>query len=365
MNVVELRNVVKRFGGVLALDNVSISIKRGRWTAILGPSGCGKTTTLRIVAGLLHPDEGVAYLEGADARNKRPYERNIGLVFQSYALFPHLTVEKNIAYGMRHRGVERRLIPGKVKEVLAIVKLTGYEQRWPSQLSGGEQQRVALARALVTKPAVLLLDEPLSNLDAKLRHEMRSELKEILAVFDTTPIIVTHDQYEAMSLGAEVILMNRGRVVQVGTPTEIYEHPNSKFTADFIGETNWFSGSFLREAATGLWEYETTWGAILLVACAEVEPESVYQVGVRPERITIFGQSDVRSNEGTDAINALPCVIERVDTVGAEREVWAKLHSGAMLHSTTKHTGHHVGLLGSNATAVFSPEDCMPVKARD
>ena len=218
MIAVELQDVVKRFGSVTAVDALSFSVRTGQCVSLLGPSGCGKTTTLRLIAGFEAPDHGTVRIGGRDMAGRRPYERKVGLVFQDYALFPHMTVEENVAYGMRQRGVVRGEIPGRVRKRLEQVRLAGFERRRPSQLSGGEQQRVALARALATEPDVLLLDEPLSNLDAKLRQELRLELKALLRSVGTTTIVVTHDQEEAITLSEHVIIVNRGRIEQQGSP---------------------------------------------------------------------------------------------------------------------------------------------------
>ena len=229
MDVVELKKLEKKFGSVVAVSDVSFRVRQGQCVSLLGPSGCGKTTTLRMIAGFKSPDKGEVLIAGQNMRGVEPYDRNVALVFQDYALFPHMSVEENIAFGMRHRGFERRLIPDRTRSILKLVKLMGYEKRRPSQLSGGEQQRVALARSLVTEPAVPLLDEPLSNLDAKLRQELRLELKDILRSVGTTAIIVTHDQEEAISLADHIILMERGRIVQEGRPLEIYSAPQTRF----------------------------------------------------------------------------------------------------------------------------------------
>ena len=229
MNILELRNVTKRFGNFTAVDNVSFSVQKGKVLSLLGPSGCGKTTTLRLISGFENVDEGSILVSGKDVVNKRPYERNVGLLFQDYALFPHMSVEQNVSYGMKHRGFEKKLIPNRTNEMLELVKLIGFEKRKPGQLSGGQQQRVALARSLAISPEIILLDEPLSALDAKLRQELRFELKEILNAVNATTIVVTHDQEEAMSLGDSVIVMNEGKIIQQGHPTDIYEKPNSKF----------------------------------------------------------------------------------------------------------------------------------------
>jgi putative spermidine/putrescine transport system ATP-binding protein len=237
-----LNHLTKRYSSVIAVDDLSLDVARGELVALLGPSGCGKTTTLRMVAGLLAPTSGQVVLEDRPITTLPPYRRNMGLVYQNYALFPHLTVGQNIAFGLEMRGLPRHQIYDRVREVLSLVRLDGFEQRRIRQLSGGQQQRVALARALVIRPAVLLLDEPLSNLDAKLREEMRIEIREIQRKLRITTLFVTHDQTEALTIADRVAVMNHGRLEQVGSPQEIYESPASLFVATFIGRANLIRG---------------------------------------------------------------------------------------------------------------------------
>lgn len=239
---VELVKVSKRFGRVIAVNKVSIKVEKGEFFTLLGPSGCGKTTTLRIIAGLEMPDEGRVLMDGQDVTNLPPHKRDIAMVFQNYALWPHMTVFENVAYGLRVRRVPDGEVRRRVREVLELVKLEGLENRYPAQLSGGQQQRVALARALVIQPRVLLLDEPLSNLDAKLRTEMREELRRIQKSLNITTIYVTHDQEEAMVLSDRVAVMNSGNIVEVGKPEELYSRPRTLFTATFIGRYNLLEG---------------------------------------------------------------------------------------------------------------------------
>jgi spermidine/putrescine transport system ATP-binding protein len=241
-NSVELKNVTKRFGDVTAADNVSLEIKRGEFFSLLGPSGCGKTTTLRLVAGFEHPTEGEILINNVNVSNKRPYERNVNTVFQSYALFPHLTVAGNIRFGLERKKKPKDQMSKLVEEALDLVQLNEMGDRYPRQLSGGQQQRVALARALVLRPEVLLLDEPLGALDLKLRKAMQIELKSLQEKIGITFIYVTHDQEEALTMSDRIAVMASGRLAQVGTPEEIYERPRTRFVADFIGESNCFSG---------------------------------------------------------------------------------------------------------------------------
>jgi spermidine/putrescine transport system ATP-binding protein len=235
---IELESVVKRFGGANAVDGVSLSIADGEFFSLLGPSGCGKTTTLRMIAGFVKPDEGRILLHGKDVTSVPPNKRPVNLVFQQYALFPHMTVYDNVAFGLSVKRVPRREHGSRVDDILRVVALEGYEKRRPRQLSGGQQQRVALARALVNRPAALLLDEPLGALDVKLRRHMQLELKRIQHELGTTFVYVTHDQEEALAMSDRIAVMNGGLVEQVGTPREIYETPASDFVADFVGTVN-------------------------------------------------------------------------------------------------------------------------------
>ncbi len=247
---VELREISKRFGQTLAVDRVTLQIYKGEFFSLLGPSGCGKTTTLRIIAGFERPTSGELFINGRRATETPPQERDVNLVFQHYALFPHLTVEQNVAFGLEMQKLPRATIRERVGKVLELVRLDGLGSRFPSQLSGGQQQRVALARALVPEPSVLLLDEPLGALDLKLRQEMQLELKRLQRELKITFLYVTHDQEEALKLSDRLAVMHGGRVLQVGTPQEIYERPATRFVADFIGESNFLEGRVVHTAGT-------------------------------------------------------------------------------------------------------------------
>jgi putative spermidine/putrescine transport system ATP-binding protein/putrescine transport system ATP-binding protein len=286
MSILELTDVVKRFGPVVALDGISFAVEPGQIVSLLGPSGCGKTTTLRMVAGFEHPDAGSLRIGGVEMRGHRPYERNVGLLFQDYALFPHMTVEENISYGPRIRRAGAGEIKRRVASLIGLMRLTGLEQRRPSELSGGQQQRVALARALATNPQLLLLDEPLSALDAKLRQELQIELKELLAKIGTTTIIVTHDQEEAMALSERVIVLNHGRIIQDGSPIEIYRQPRTRFVAQFIGRSNLFSGEGGGPLAPGVLSFRTAAGQQLAIP-AGAGHASAFEVCVRPEHVML------------------------------------------------------------------------------
>jgi ABC-type Fe3+/spermidine/putrescine transport system ATPase subunit len=248
--MVEFRGVTKRFGPVVAVDAVSFAVRRGEFCSVLGPSGCGKTTSLRMVAGFERPDQGEIFIGGAPCTHLPPYRRNTAMVFQGFALFPHRSVLQNVSFGLRMRKMGTRAeITARAQAALKMVGLEGMEERFPRQLSGGQQQRVALARALVLEPAVLLLDEPLASLDLKLRRSMRYELKQLQRRLGITTIYVTHDQEEALSMSDSVVVMNRGRIEQIGSPEAIYLTPASAFVANFIGESNVLSGTLtaLRE----------------------------------------------------------------------------------------------------------------------
>ena len=235
MATLVLKNITKRFGDFTAVNNFNLDVADGEMIALLGGSGCGKTTTLRMIAGFTAPTEGSIFVDGKEMGKIPPYKRNVGIFFQNYALFPHMTVFENVAFGLKLQKLPKAEIEQRVSEILSLVKLFGLEKRYPRELSGGQQQRVALARALVTRPSILLLDEPLSNLDAKLRVEMQVEIKRIQKELGITTIIVTHDHEEAVSLADRVIVMNAGQILQVGSPYEIFDKPNSEFIADFMG----------------------------------------------------------------------------------------------------------------------------------
>src|SRR5919202_1188310 len=294
--------VSKRFGGVNAVDDVSLEIAEGEFFSLLGPSGCGKTTTLRMVAGFELPDSGRIVMQGKDVTEVRANRRPVNMVFQQYALFPHMSVYDNVAFGLRVKRVPRGQHAGRIKEILRVVELEGMERRRPRQLSGGQQQRVALARALVNSPAALLLDEPLGALDVKLRKQMQLQLKAIQHDIGTTFVYVTHDQEEALAMSDRIAVMNGGRVEQVGSPREIYEHPRTAFVADFIGLLNALEltidelvGGY---AITRFGEGERV---VVPVGAGRRAGETV-RVAVRPERVQIGPAADGGSRvDGTIA----------------------------------------------------------------
>ncbi len=281
---VRLENVVKRFGeDVVAVDGVSVGIPHGSFFALLGPSGCGKTTTLRMIGGFEEPTEGAIYLGETDVVGLPPYKRDVNTVFQSYALFPHMTIFDNVAFGLERRKVgSKKEIRGRVLEILELVDLKGRENGKPKQLSGGQQQRVALARALVNTPRVLLLDEPLGALDLKLRKQMQLELKRIQAEVGITFVHVTHDQEEAMTMADTIAVMNQGKIEQLGSPTELYERPQTAFVANFLGTSNLFDGTVAGQGTVRLRD-----GTLVEVDTGTSSGD--VSVGVRPEKVSLGG----------------------------------------------------------------------------
>jgi spermidine/putrescine transport system ATP-binding protein len=316
---VELRHVSKRFGDVAAVDNVSLQIADGEFFSLLGPSGCGKTTTLRMIAGFELPSEGELLIKGEPMGATPPYRRHVNTVFQSYALFPHLTVAQNVAFGLQMQGVAKAEIERRVAEALRLVRLDDFGKRRPKQLSGGQQQRVALARALVNQPAVLLLDEPLGALDLKLRKELQLELRGLQERVGITFVYVTHDQEEALTMSDRIAVMGGGKVLQVGSPTEIYERPNCRFVADFIGETNFLSGDVV--AASGQ-QATVKIGERLLVqgfAPRSVPVGSPVTISVRPEKARLIEQQPATTE------NVFPVKVERVAYIGSDTRIFVTL----------------------------------------
>jgi putative spermidine/putrescine transport system ATP-binding protein len=350
--VVELRGVSKTYGDVRALGDVTLTVRQGELLSLLGPSGCGKTTTLNVVAGFVAPDSGRVFVDGADVTDTPPYRRGLGVVFQSYALFPHMTVEENVAFGLRERGVPRREIATRVREALALVRLPGAGARRPRELSGGMQQRVALARALVIQPRVLLLDEPLAALDKKLREEMRAELKEIQQRVGVTTVFVTHDQHEALGLSDRIAVLNAGRLEQLGSPRDIYERPATRFVADFIG-----ASTVLETAAVGPRTVELAPGVRL-----DVKLERLLAHGervrllVRPERIELGAVIGIAGGGGGNAVAAR---VTRVMYLGDHTEVGLELPGGNRGLAMVR--GGPALAVGEAVTAVFPPDAFLEI----
>jgi spermidine/putrescine transport system ATP-binding protein len=302
---VRLERVSKLFGTTAAVDDLSLDIEEGEFFSMLGPSGCGKTTTLRMIGGFEEPSSGTVYLGGRDVTDLPPYRRDVNTVFQSYALFPHLNVFENVAFGLRRKKVDKAEIGDRVREVMTLVDLTGFEVRKPAEMSGGQQQRVALARALVNRPKVLLLDEPLGALDLKLRKQMQLELKRIQQEVGITFIYVTHDQEEAMTMSNRFAVMRHGRIEQIGAPEEVYESPATEFVAGFLGASNLLNGE-LKDSANGLTSIRIDSGEVVHARSDRIGGDvgPTVRVGVRPEKITIL-PDDGNPSPNRNAITGL------------------------------------------------------------
>jgi spermidine/putrescine ABC transporter ATP-binding subunit len=322
--VVELESLTKRFRDVTAVDDIDLSIADGEFLTLLGPSGCGKTTTLRMIAGFETPSEGVVRIDGDTVTKTPPYNRDTGMVFQQYALFPHMSVADNIAFGLEMDGVPDAEITERVRDALAMVRLEGLGDRYPEELSGGQQQRVALARALVIEPSVLLLDEPLSNLDKKLREEMRLEILRLHRELDVTMVYVTHNQEEALTMSDRMAVMNSGKIHQVGTPREVYHRPTDSFVADFIGNANLLDGEVTAQA-DGQLTVSLDAGSDVTVdedaaTARKVQTGERVTLLFRPERFRVYpGDADV------DAENTITGTVEEVTFLGSRIDYYVRV----------------------------------------
>lgn len=335
-NIVSLKDIVVTFDGEQILNNISLDIKDKEFVTLLGPSGCGKTTTLRIIGGFLEPDSGTVTFEGKKINSLPPYKRNVNTVFQRYALFPHLNVYENIAFGLRVKKMSDGEIRKRVGEMLELVNLRGFEKRNISRLSGGQQQRVAIARALVNQPKVLLLDEPLGALDLKLRKDMQIELKRIQQSLEITFIYVTHDQEEALTMSDTVVVMNHGNIQQIGTPVDIYNEPQNAFVADFIGESNILPGIMLKD-----FRVEISGREFICVDKGFGENTPV-DVVIRPEDITLVPADQAK----------LTGVVDSVTFKGVHYEMVVEAYDFSWLIQSTK-----AAELGSTVGISFGPDD--------
>jgi ABC-type Fe3+/spermidine/putrescine transport system ATPase subunit len=351
---VKLEKLGKRYGDLWAVREVNLHIQRGEFYTFLGPSGCGKTTLLRAIAGFISPDEGTVYLDGAPVNYLPPWERNVGMVFQNYALWPHMTVFDNVAFGLRERGVGRAEILGRVRAALEQVGLKGTEARRPSQLSGGQQQRVALARTLVIQPRALLLDEPLSNLDAKLRADMRLELLKLQRDLGITTIYVTHDQEEALALSTRIAVMEAGRVMQEGDPREIYERPRDRFVAEFVGKSNLFFGAVVR-VGDGMIEADTEEGLRIVAGLAAPGPARAVGekilLNVRPEAVEVIG-----SGKPTPRANRLPGKVAALAYQGSFVEYEIEAYGRPIKANVVNPKGRRLFQRGDEVAVVFDAE---------
>ena len=343
---VRLENVVKRFDGTVAVDGISVEIPRGSFFAMLGPSGCGKTTTLRMIGGFEEPTEGRIFLGDQDVVGLPPYKRDVNTVFQSYALFPHMSIEDNVAFGLERKGVAKDQLRGRVAEMLELVGLAGFAKRKPKQLSGGQQQRVALGRALVNHPRVLLLDEPLGALDLKLRKQMQLELKRIQQEVGITFVHVTHDQEEAMTMADTIAVMNGGKIEQLGPPAELYERPATAFVAGFLGASNLLAGTV--EGSDAIRLEDGT-----LVRASTNGRSGEVAAGVRPEKITI--------GAGGGA-NELPGTISETAYIGVATQVVVRTAAGTVhVFAQNMDAGGRVPSPGTTVVLSWAPESTFVV----
>jgi len=345
---VQLVDLVKRFGDFTAVAGINLDMPSGEFFSLLGPSGCGKTTTLRMIAGFERPSEGQILLDGVDMAQTPPHKRNVNTVFQNYALFPHLTVEENVAFGLKYKDVSKQEMRDRVGQSLELVALTGFGNRRPTQLSGGQQQRVALARALILNPAVLLLDEPLGALDAKLRKRLQIELKALQEEVGITFVYVTHDQEEALTMSDRIAVMSQGRVEQIGPPKEIYEEPATAYVADFLGVSNLMDATAAGQVAEGcavsIGEFSFTAGQ------GDEDIRGQAKVTIRPERVNLEAQ-------GTTGQNRVPGMVERVVYVGSVLQVIVNLAPGQRIQAWVQNEGAAVPFeSGAPVTVHFPPE---------
>ena len=346
---IELSGLTKRFHEI-AVDNIDLSVPSGEFFSLLGPSGCGKTTTLRLIAGFEQPTSGRILLDGVDVSGVPPHRRNVNTVFQSYALFPFLDVRENVAFGLRHQGVGKAEMKSRVDKALNLVAMTSFAKRRPGQLSGGQQQRVALARALVLNPAVLLLDEPLGALDAKLRRSLKVELKALQERVGITFLYVTHDQEEALTMSDRLAVMNAGRIVQIGTPREVYEDPADTYVADFLGAANLMEVEVVSVGALRVGNF-----ALTSNRCEQTTAGSAHAV-IRPERVRI-------EEHGSAGENRVPAMVERVVFLGASTQVLLRLAPGIPLQALMQNDGARPDLTQGTPVHVFLPPDALRVLA--
>jgi putrescine transport system ATP-binding protein len=362
MPLLRIEGVAKRFGGFQAVDRLSLDIRAGEFFALLGPSGCGKTTLLRMLAGFETPDEGHILLDGKDIAQVLPHERPVNMMFQNYALFPHLSVRDNIAFGLKRAGMARSAIATRVSEMVALVKLEGLEKRKPDQLSGGQRQRVALARALARRPQLLLLDEPLAALDKKLRESTQLELMELQRRLNTTFIVVTHDQEEAMTMAGRIGVMDAGRLEQVATPRELYEAPASRWVAEFVGDVNLFDGQVASRDAHRLTVATRDAGTLAVAEPRQPLTRTTVSVAIRPEKVKLSRRGPAADGASAHAINRLEGIITDVNYLGGLTVYKVKLDSGALVRAAMANTARldiDAYRASQRVVAWFTPDDCV------
>ena len=361
-NAVEVRlvDVVKKFGDVAAVDHIDLEVRDGEFFSLLGPSGCGKTTTLRMIGGFEEPTSGLIELHGQDVTWLPPYRRNVNTVFQNYALFPHLTIYENVAFGLRRKKVKDAEVKRRVGEMLALVELAGFEKRKPTQVSGGQAQRIALARALINRPSVLLLDEPLGALDLKLRKQMQLELKRIQQEVGITFIYVTHDQEEAMTMSDRIAVMNSGRYEQLADPETLYERPATRFVAGFLGISNLLHGSVVERSDSHV-AVRLEDDVVVRVPAAAAGSAAKIEVGVRPEKIRMYGLEQ----EIPAGMNVLTGAVRDASYLGVSTQYVVETRSGgrlAVYEQNVERTIH--GSLyrpGDNVRLAWSPDHSFAV----
>ncbi len=353
---IRLIDLTKLFGDVAAVDGINLQMPAGEFFSMLGPSGCGKTTTLRMIGGFERPTSGQILLDDHDMASTPPNKRNVNTVFQSYALFPHLKVSDNVAFGLRRQGVNKHEIRQRVAEALEMVQLTGLEKRKPAQMSGGQQQRVALARALVLKPAVLLLDEPLGALDAKLRKALQIELKALQQQVGITFVYVTHDQEEALTMSDRIAVMNAGKVEQVAAPESVYEEPNTVFVADFLGVSN------LMDAVAAGQQGDTCRVKLgdfdLHATRGDLTTTGATKIVIRPERVKL-------EPHGTTGPNRVPGMVERWVYLGNAVQLIVRLANGATIQALVQNAGEQIPFTQGTPVSVYLPAEALRVLAGD
>ena len=360
--LLRIEGVCKNFGAFRAVDRFSLDIQAGEFFALLGPSGCGKTTLLRMLAGFETPDEGRILLGGRDIAPVLPHERPVNMMFQNYALFPHLNVRDNIAFGLKRAGMARAAIDTRVAEMVALVKLEGMEKRRPDQLSGGQKQRVALARSLARRPKVLLLDEPLAALDKKLRESTQLELMELQRRLGMTFIIVTHDQEEAMTMANRIGVMDAGRLQQVANPRELYEAPATRWVAGFVGDVNLFDGEVSLREHHRLTVATRDGGVIVVAESREPITGIAVTVAIRPEKVKLSRRGPASDAAHSQAINRLEGVVTDVGYLGGSTVYKVKLDAGAAVRASVANTARmdrDTYSAGQRVVAWFSPDDCV------